>query len=47
MPTTTSPIHDRPCAAAGFDSYRYPSRHTGWVMIGANSHEEALSEARR
>lgn len=39
--------HDRPMAAAGLISYRYPSRYGGWVMIGARGHEQALQEAGR
>ena len=38
--------HDKPLAAAGFDSYRCRSPY-GWIMIGANSIDEALREARR
>lgn len=38
--------HTRPCAAAGLESYRCRGRF-GWIMIGAVSDENALSEARR
>lgn len=38
--------HTRPCAAAGFESYRCRGRF-GWIMIGALDDEHALSEARR
>ena len=38
--------HDKPLAAAGLDSYRYAGRF-GWVMIGANSEADALTEAAR
>ena len=39
-------FYDRPCAAVGYDSYRYRGQY-GWVMIGANSIEDALREAKR
>tara|TARA_R110002012_G_scaffold262505_1_gene444809 strand:+ start:6077 stop:13843 length:7767 start_codon:yes stop_codon:yes gene_type:complete len=39
-------VTDKPMAAEGFDSYRYKGRY-GWVMIGAKSEQEALSEAGR
>ncbi len=38
---------DKPCAVAGFISYRYPSKYSGYIMIGASSDEDALSEANR
>ena len=38
--------HERPCAAHGWNSYRYRGRY-GWIMIGANSHDDALREAAR
>lgn len=41
-----TPTCDMPLAAAGLTSYRYKGRY-GWIMIGANSHREALSEALR
>ena len=41
-----TPRHERPCAAHGWTSYRYRGRY-GWIMIGANSHDEALREAAR
>lgn len=31
---------------AGLTSYRYRGNY-GWIMIGANSHDEALREANR
>lgn len=37
---------DKPCAATGLESYRYRSAY-GWIMIGANSIDEALREAAR
>ena len=40
-------IFDKPMAAPGLTSYRCKSQYVGWIMIGARSHEEALSEARR
>lgn len=41
-----TPIHDRPLAAKGLTSYRYQGSY-GWIMIGARSTKEALSEAER
>lgn len=38
-------ITDKPCAAAGYN-YRYKGVY-GWIMIGANSHNDALKEALR
>ena len=40
------PTCERPLAIAKLTSYRYPGSY-GWIMIGANSADEALSEARR
>lgn len=37
---------DRPCAAAGLQSYRYRGRF-GYIMIGAMSDADALKEAAR
>ena len=39
-------ITSRPLAAEGYESYRCKGGY-GWIMIGANSDDEALSEARR
>lgn len=39
-------LQDMPCADEGFDSYRYAGRF-GFIMIGANSHKEALRKAAR
>lgn len=39
-------MNDKPCAAAGFTSYRYKGQY-GWIMIGANSTKDALNEASR
>lgn len=39
-------IIDKPLAAAGLTSYRYPSPY-GWVMIGASDNADALREAAR
>lgn len=39
-------LTDRPLAAGGLESYRYPSRH-GWIMIGARDDSDALREAAR
>lgn len=36
----------KPCAAEGLTSYRARSRY-GWIMIGAESTEDAWREARR
>lgn len=41
-----APRHELPCASAPWHSYRYRGNY-GWVMIGALSHAEALSEAAR
>lgn len=38
--------YNRPLAAEGLDSYRYLGRF-GYIMIGANSVEDALREAAR
>ncbi len=40
------PLHERPLAANGLQSYRYAGR-LGFVMIGARNHDEALQEAQR
>ena len=37
---------DKPCAPPGLTSYRYKGRYD-WIMIGAASVEDALSEAAR
>ena len=37
---------NRPCAAKGLDSYRYKGPY-GFIMIGANSDQEAFKEAAR
>jgi hypothetical protein len=39
-------LHDKPLAAPGLISYRCKGRY-GWIMIGARSDVDALSEARR
>ncbi len=39
-------VTDKPLAAEGLTSYRYPGPY-GFIMIGARSHTEALSEAVR
>jgi hypothetical protein len=41
-----SAVSNKPMAVKGLQSYRYNGRF-GHIMIGANSVEEALSEARR
>jgi hypothetical protein len=38
--------HDKPMASEGLISYRYKGRY-GWIMIGAKTDTEALSEAQR
>lgn len=38
--------HNKPMAADGLISYRYRGRY-GWIMIGASTDTEALSEAQR
>jgi hypothetical protein len=40
------PMTERPLASAGLTSYRYRGFY-GWIMIGARSVADALSEARR
>lgn len=40
------PLHNRPLAALGLDSYRYSSK-LGFVMIGAKDDADALREAQR
>jgi hypothetical protein len=37
---------ERPLAATGLTSYRYPGRY-GWIMIGACDDEDALRQAER
>lgn len=44
---TSRCFYDRPCAAAGLTSYRYPSGYSGWIMIGARDDDDALNEANR
>lgn len=39
--------HDKPLADAGFASYRIPNPYGGFTMIGANSADEAMREAKR
>lgn len=46
MREQATPAHERPLAAPGLISYRYPGRY-GWIMIGAADDVDALSEARR
>lgn len=41
------PFHERPCAAPGLVSYRYPTGSGSWIMIGAVDHDEALRQAAR
>ena len=36
--------HDKPMAADGLISYRYKGRY-GWIMIGASTDTDALSQA--
>jgi hypothetical protein len=43
----THTLHDRPLAATGLLSYRYPSDISGWIMIGAIDDAGALREADR
>ena len=40
-------FHDKPMAAPGLISYRYPSPYGGFIMIGARDHSDALHEAAR
>ena len=53
LPPPGSALDDKPMASAAFGqtgperSYRYPSSFGGWIMIGAGSTQEALSEAKR
>ena len=42
----TRPFHERPMAASGLKSYRYPGTY-GYVMIGAKDTKDALREAKR
>ena len=37
---------NKPMAAKGLTSYRYPGRY-GWIMIGAKDHQDAVNEANR
>lgn len=39
--------YQKPCAAEGYTSYRYPSGYGGWIMIGAKDHADAINEANR
>jgi len=39
--------HDKPLAAPGLKSYRYPTTGSRFIMIGAKTHAQALSEANR
>lgn len=41
-----TPLHNRPLAALGLNSYRYRCR-LGFVMIGAKDDADALREAQR
>lgn len=41
------PHFERPCAAPGLLSYRYPNNYGGWCMIGATDDVDALKEAAR
>jgi hypothetical protein len=43
---TKKPHTERPMAAEGLTSYRYPGTY-GWAMIGASSNADALREAAR
>lgn len=38
---------DRPLAAPGLVSYRYPNPYGGFIMIGARDDADALKEAKR
>ena len=40
------PFYEKPCADHGLESYRYRSRY-GFIMIGAEDDEDAMSEAAR
>lgn len=43
-----NPLHNQPLAAYGLTSYRYPSAWSkSWIMIGAQDHADAISEANR
>ena len=42
----TNPLENKPLAAAGLTSYRYPGRY-GYVMLGATGTDDALNEANR
>ena len=37
---------EKPCAMPGLTSYRYAG-YSGWIMIGAKDHADALREATR
>lgn len=39
-------VTDKPLAGPGLDSYRYKGIHS-WIMIGATSERDALSQASR
>jgi hypothetical protein len=41
-----STFTDKPCAAAGYISYRAKGRY-GWIMIGAEDDAHAMCEAKR
>lgn len=41
-----SELHEKPCAGEGLTSYRYKAAY-GYIMIGAKTHADALSEAAR
>jgi DNA polymerase-3 subunit beta len=40
-------VEDKPCAMDGLTSYRYPSAYGGYIMIGATSDDNAISETNR
>lgn len=40
-------VQNRPCAAPGLTSFRYPSRYGGYIMIGAKDANDAVREAQR
>ncbi|MEN5275780.1 hypothetical protein ABE527_02405 [Brucella sp. TWI432] len=44
---TNASMCDRPLAAPGLISFRCRSPYGGWIMIGANNPDEAMSEALR
>lgn len=39
--------HDKPLAAPGLLSYRYPGRYGVWIMLAALNDAQALDEAER